>query len=681
MNPLRIEEDILRPALEHVALVGELDLHSETYRDSKSLLSWAHEVIDHVGPLVQKKGNFSLFAGALVIWITERAQLDDTTDFWTSMPAWVKQSRLGPAYVEALGILKLPDFQDVLVNSNRYVQTAKIHGLLPPYAIPKLVQRVRTAVKAGWDAGDLRNDLLNSQAGIAVSVRYLMQYAPEQATDLLDRMMTAVKHPDLSPDLLPKHIANKMQSGRSDTRAVRAIAARMPWLQLEVLDDPQLEIIFPVEGTGHWTVEGASGHIGADEQVFPAPTPPIVVRDRDDTAMTLVPSGAEVLVFSNLGRHIKTNELPKMGGLIVIPSSFSIVPSPYANLGRLGGDWRTHTAFRAAPGTYEVFDTGGTKITTVTSRSDILVEEKVLPRLQLVPSKPVYSVVPRLLADRILVVDKETGIATRRAAGDWVVPTEHQPFVSLSLKGERLGDQYEIEGLIIPGAELKVSATTLLRDRANSALLSLPSGWQGPSEFEVPFGTTPRITVEGPGGRAYDLDVVVPSLRWTVKDSREASSPWTDDSIEGSPTDLVHFELLRVRHGEAVAPVVRVFSNGRHIQALTAQESSESGFSFTHSYDLRSVHGLARTNAAETIEVRAAVGASEVVLVRLKTRSYNNLKQPSPWTTVTLADLKKLHPEDEMEAAHAENLEAERAARRERDRILTEQLRQASRGL
>lgn len=681
MNPYLIEQDILRPALTHVSLVGELDLYSETYRDSKSLLSWAHEVIDLVGPRAQTKRHFSHFAAALAIWITERAQLDDTTDFWTTMPAWVKQNLLGPAYVEALDILELPNFQDVLANSNRYVQTAKIHGLLPPYAIPKLVHRVRAAVKAGWDAGDLRNDLLNSQAGIAVSVRYLMQYAPEQATDLLDRMMTAVRHPDLSPDLLPKHIANKMQSGGGDAPAVRPIALRMPWLQLEVLDDPQLEVILPLVGEGNWTVDGVSGHIAAGEQAFPAPTPPIVVRDHDDTVMTLVPGGTEVLVFSNLGRHFKTGELPKMGGLIVIPSTYSIVPSPYANLGRLGGGWRTHTAFRAAPGTYEIFDTRGTKITTVTSRSDILVEEKVLPRLQLVPTKPVYSVIPRLLADRILVVDKETGIGIRRAAGDDVVTADHEPLVSLSLKGERLGDQYEIEGLIIPGAKLEVSATTLLRDRTDSARLSLPSGWQGPSEFEVPFGITPRITVKGPEGRDYDLDVVVPSLRWTVKDGREASSPWTDDCIEDVPADLAHFELLRVHHGEAVAPVVRVFSNGRHIQALAPQGSSVSGFSFTHSYDLRSVHGLARTNAAETIEFRVTIGASEVVLVRLKTRFYSNLRKPSPWTTVTLADLKKLHPDDEMEAAHAENLEAERAARKERDRILTEQLRRASRGL
>ena len=680
MHPVLIERQILQPALERVSLVGQLDLHGDTHQE-RSLLSWSHEVIDRVGERVQDEGNFKEFPAALVIWMTERAQLEDTSNFWTSMPAWVKQSRLGPAYVKALGILKLQDFQDVLANSNRYVQTAKIHGLLPPYAIPKLVQRVRAAVKVGWDAGDLRNDLLNSQAGITVSVRYLMQYAPEEATDLLDRMMTAVRHPDLSTDLLPKHIANKMRAAGSDAPVVHSRAARMPWLQLEVLDDPQLEIIFPDAGTAHWTVDGASGHIGADEQVFPAPPPPIVLRDRDDTAMTLVPSGTDVLVFSNLGRHVKTNELPKMGGLIVIPSTCRIDPLPYSNLGRLGGDWRTHTAWRAAPGTYAVFDTAGTKIATVTSRSDILVEERVLPRLQLVPSKPVYFEIPLLLADRILVVDNEAGTATHRAAGDFVVTPEHHPLVSLSLKGERLGDRYEIEGLIIPGAELNVSATTLLRDRRTSAQLSLPSGWQGPGEFEVPFGTTPRITVEGPGGSAYNLDVVVPSLRWTVKDSREDLSPWTDNSIEGSPADLDHFDLLRVQHGEAVAPVVRVFSNGRHIQPLAAQESRESEFSITHSYDLRSVQGLARTNATETIEIRATVSASEVVLVRLKTRSYNNFRKRSPWTTVTLADLKKLHPDDEMEAAHAENLEAERAARRERDRVLTEQLRRASRGL
>lgn len=680
MHPFLIERHILQPALERISLVGQLDLHGDTHQE-RSLLSWSHEVIDRVGELAQDKGNFKEFPAALVIWMTERAQLEDTRRFWTSMPAWVKQSRLGPAYIEALGILKLQNFQDVLVNSNRYVQTAKIHGLLPPYAIPKLVQRVRAAVAAGWDAGDLRNDLLNSQAGIAVSVRYLMQYAPEEATDLLDRMMTAVRHPDLSNELLPKHIATKMESGGGDTPGARSTRVRMPWLQLEVLDDPQLEIIFPDVGSDRWVVEGVAGHIGPVEQVITAPTPPIVVRNSNDSAMTLVPSGTDVLVFSNLGRHLKTNELPKMGGLIVVPSSCSIVPSPYANLGRLGGSWRTHTAFRAAPGTYEVFGADGTKLATVRSHSDILVEERALPRLHLAPSKPVYFEIPRLLADRILVVDNETGSATRRAAGEYVVSPEHQPLVSLSLKGDRLGDQYEIEGLIIPGAELEVSATTLVRDCTASAQLSLPSGWRGSSEFEVPFGTTPRITVEGPGGNAYDLDVVVPSLRWTVKDSREASSPWTDHTVEGSPADLAHFELLRMRHGEAAAPVVRVFSNGRHVQVLTPQQSSESGFGFTNSYDLRSVHGLARTNATETIEVRAAVSASEVVLVHLKTRSYNNMKRPSPWTTVTLADLKKLHPQDEMEAAHAENLEAERAARRERDRILTEQLRRASRGL
>ena len=685
MIPYKIEHEILQPAVSRVSLIGELDLVSEN-RDGKSLGEWAHEVIERVGENAQRLKTFKQYPAALAIWLTQHAQQPEAHAFWSGLPDWVQQGRLGPEYVTALQCLRLNDFQAALINSNRYVQAARIHALLPPFAIPDLFKKVRLAARNGWDAGDLRNHLLESTSTSAVSVRYLLEYAPEQADDLLDRMIKAVRLPGTARELLPSHIAAVSGGAKSIPVDSKGSSASGPRIHLAVLDYPTLEVILPAVPDAQWAIMGTPVSQIGEGCEQPAPTPPVVVTLGGSDPLTLIPTGLPVLVFSNSGRYIKSGVLPKMGGVLVVNHHLHLKPDPYADLGRLRGDWGMHAAYVVAGVDYEVCDSDDVRVAFVTSRSDISVEEMLVSSLRFAGSQSVYSEVPRLLADRALVIDNATGIALHRLSGDSVVDADHGPIVSLSIKGERLGDSYDIEGLVMRGARLTTTFTTLLPGRPTHAELTLPIGWSGPQTIELVHNGDRAVVVSDSTGHKYDLTIEVPSLSWAVH-RRQAESPdWTAEALLREHADITQIEGLRVYHGEATPPNVTVMAGGRPVQNLVPANQGITGTSASHYYDLRSVHGLARTNVHETVEIRARLCGDDVVLMCFTTQA-EDVQHDSPkriqWKSVSLRDVASEagYTEDEMRAARKANREAESDERKERDRLLTESLRRRSRGL
>lgn len=684
MIPYKIEHEILQPAVSRVSLIGELDLVSEN-RDGKSLGEWAHEVIERVGENAQRFKTFKEYPAALAIWLTQHAQQPEAHAFWSGLPDWVQQGRLGPEYVTALQCLRLNDFQAALINSNRYVQAARIHALLPPFAIPDLFKKVRAAARNGWDAGDLRNHLLESQSTSAVSVRYLLEYAPEQADDLLDRMIKAVRLPGTARELLPSHIAAVAGGSKSIPVDSNGSSASNPRIHLDVLNYPTLEVILPAVHDAQWSLMGTPVSPIGEGCELPAPTPPVVVQLDEGDRLTLLPTGQPVLVFSNSGYYIKSGVLPKMGGVLVIEHRLHLKPDPYADLGRLRGVWATHSAYVVAGNDYEVCDSDSARVALVQSRSDLNVEEEFVSSLFFARRQPVYSEVPRLLADRALVIDNAAGVASQRRAGESVVDTGHGPVLSLSIKGERLGDSYEIEGLVMRGARL-TTTTTLLPDRPTHAELTLPIGWSGPQTIELTHNGAHVIVVSDSTGQTYDLTIEVPSLSWAVHRRQVDPPEWTDEALQREHADLPQIEGLRVNHGEATPPNVTVLAGGRSVQNLVPANQGVGGTSSSHYYDLRSVHGLARTNVHETVEIRARLCGDDIVLMCFTTQA-EDVQRESPkriqWKSVSLRDVASEagYTEDEMRAARNANREAESAERRERDRLLTESLRRRSRGL
>ena len=677
VNPNRIEKDILLTAVADVSLIGELDLVGE-HRDGKSLGEWAQEVIEQVGENAQRSKSFKYFPAALAIWLTQHAQQPEAHAFWTGLPEWVQQAKLGPEFIEALNCLRLNDFQAALINSNRYVQAARIHALLPPFAIPELFKKVRMAAKNGWDAGDLRNYLLESTQLSAVSVRYLLEYAPEQADDLLDRMIKAVRLPDVARELLPAHIAAVADGAKPFSGATRGSLDRSPRINLDVLAYPTLEVLLPAVPDMQWTLSGVTVTQLGEGCELPAPVPPVVAQLGDEDPITLLPAGLPVLAFSSLGRYIKSGLLHKTGGIVVIARDLHLRPDPYSDLDRLRGVWGTHTAHLVAGIDYEVCDRDGTRVALITSRSDISIEEVVVPRLRFAKSQLVYSEMPKLLADHARVVDNDTGAVSHRQAGDPLVDADHGPALSLAIKGNRLGDSYEIEGLVMPGAQLVTSATTLLPGRPSHAEFTLPIGWNGPKTVELTHNGKHEVVVSDATGQTYDLRIDIPSLSWVVVRRSVDSPETTAETLSQEHSTLPEIEGLRVYHGEATPPTLTVLAGGRPVQNLVPANQGPSGTSSSHYYDLRSVHGLARTNVHEIVEIRARLCDAEVVLIEFAAEA-----KKVHWKSVSLRDVASEagYTEDEMRAARNANSEAEAAARRERDRLLTENLRRRNRGL
>ena len=677
MNPIEIERNILRPAVDRVSLIGELDLVSDN-RDGKSLCWWASDVINRVGERAQREGTLKHFPASLAIWFTERAQQPESNAFWVNMPDWVKQGKLGPEYIHALKALQKNDFQAVLVHSNKYVQAARIHALLSPFAIPELFRKVHAATKNGWDAGDLRNHLLELTSTSAVSVRYLLEYSPDQADDLLDRMIKSVKHPQLAFEMLPPHIAALADQSAPMRSPRGSNSFSQPRVHLNVLDYPELEVLLPLVTGAAWTLTGAGVTQVGVEGVIAAPTPPIVAQLSKDDPYTLVPKDIPVLVFSNAGRYIKSGVLPTMGGMLVINRNLRLNPDPYADLGRLKGAWHTHMAYVVSGSDFELLNPDGSLNSRVTSRSDINLEESIVQLLRFEHSQPIYSQVPKLLADDVLVIDNADGRAMLRMAGDYVVDADHAPHISLSLKGERLGDSYEIEGLVMPGTTLSASTTTLLPGYATHVAITLPVGWNGTDELDLSHGDDCLLTVCDATGQSYELSLELPSLSWTVNDRREDTPQWTAETLLGSHSDLTQFEGLRIYHGEPEPPRVSVLSGGRFLQNLVPENQGPSSQASSHSYDLRSVHGLARTNIHEAIEVHAYVCTQEITLIRISTKA-----KQREWKSVSLRDFASEvgYTEDEMREARQDNYAVDANERRERDRRLTENLRKRSRRL
>ena len=681
MNPINIEGEYLLPSVREVTLIGELDLDSP-FVGGESLSELAEEVISKVGAQPASKRRFDLFPAALTIWFTSKARTGEDSSFWPSLPSWARQVELGPAFVDALVALEKPDFQDVLDHSNRFVQAAKIHGLVPPYAVERLVKLVRRAVHLGWDAGDLRNYMLGLSGVGAVSLKYLLKYAPAQGIDLLDRIAKSVRQPDVACDLLPTYVAASLLGSGAGSTTLGSVRSARPRVFLNTYDTPSLEVVFPSDEMDEWLLDGDGGQRDADEPSVVAAPPAPVTAVRGDENYPLIPAGLEALVFSDSGSYIKSGILPRTGGILVVARGMHTAPPAYARLGRLRGAWNTHEAFIVAGGEVRLLRADGSLATVISASTDSYVDVQTVARVRYRRTLPVYSSVPVCRVAAVRVVDNETGVAYDCSEGTPVIAADHSPGLALSLKGARLGAYFDVEGLVAPGMEFHAQVTTLLPGRSVDAELVLPNGWRGPTRVGVRHGEHPGIAVIDERGRQHELTIELPSLVWSVVDRRIERTPVTSETIIGRPDDLTFMDRLNLHHGEGAPPRVWACSSGGLFQELSPEYVGRREQHLPHTYDLRSLHGLAHTNANEVIEIWVRIAEEDLALLRLSPRVVVR-RDKEKWTRVGQDDLAQaLHYSDEeMAAARYENDEVEAARRRSRDRDLTANLLRWSRQL
>lgn len=514
-NPRSIDEELTR-RIEgaQIALLGELDLGAGT---DYAGLGWSmYELAsfcletDAVRTQLEtasSKQTFS-FPAILAVWAVARAQeLEDGDELWATAPiAKNKQGLIGPKFREAIQTLGLEDFSDHLRGLQQYVALARMHAIVPTYAVRAFVDHIRRGCERHQHAQVIYQDLLTA-SDMTVPVRQLLREKPDLGTDLVTRAILTVRR--CADSGLPPRLTAALLD---QTRGSRYSASRFtepPIIKL----DPTMRQLYLADGRG-WTVSANGRAVDANN----LPACDLQAESRNGGAVPLLTLTDGYLVFDSTLSLVDGRSIPSAGGYLLWgPEVRFDLALLSAEPDDMLGAWRgwqlapIHTQQR-----FEVHLPNGA-LRFLGIRQTLTVEAQPLRWLQTTDNLPVYGNMPRLAAGLTAsVIDHAT--RARRQLTDGGVIHELVPGPFDVTVYAALGRSIDMKGLYIPGLAIDGSDNSLLPAEHRTVIFTADPGWTLPEPIVVVAGGDPvTVLALGTDGQQYEMLLSPSFITWSIE--------------------------------------------------------------------------------------------------------------------------------------------------------------------
>lgn len=514
-NPLSIEEALnALISRAQVTLLGELDLAASTDYEG---LDWSMYDLatfcmqtDTIRTRLESGSANSTFAfpAVLAVWAVARAQeLEDGDKLWATAPvAKNKHGLIGPKFREAIQALGLEDFSDHLNEMQQYVALARMHAIVPTYALRGFVERIRRGYERHQHAHVVYQDLVTA-AETAAPVRQLLLEKPDLGLDLVTRAIRTMRigadsglPPRLTAALLDRARGRRVLTSRQVDRPVVKLSPT----------DRQLYL----RNDRDWTV------LGSDEPL-----------DRDNLPaselLAVGPHGGKVpllwladgyLMFDSDLSLTDGRSIPSSGGVLLwgpdVRFDTSLLSTEPDDMVGSWEGWQ-FAYIHPQPRFEMSLPNGALRVLSV--RNPPTVEAEPVRWVKAEGNLPVFGKMPRLSAGQSAsAIDHITEQRRQLGEGSFIHEAVPGPFDVTVYAA--LGRSRDIKGFFIPDFRVEGCETGLLPGEQRDLVITSHPSWKLPKAVTVVAGEGPvGIVAEGPDGQRFDLKVEPNIITWSVE--------------------------------------------------------------------------------------------------------------------------------------------------------------------
>jgi hypothetical protein len=469
----------------HVTLLGELDLKAATdYAD----LGWSmSKLASFAFERFKSRSNFSdsighLYPSIIGIWTVDRAQnFEVGTELWANSGLSDSDNvKLASAFSSAINILGLENFSRELryKPNQRHVNLARMHAILPTYALTKFAAYIRGGVYYHRQPVRVMQSIVEA-TDIAKPIQRLFEFQPHLGIDLVDRCMKTMRLGNRFG--LPPRIAKAL----SDDPVGKEIDANRDLDTPSIFFDVQTGEIY-VNGYSGWELSGElSDGLNPDD----IPNETITAsRDGDRGNIILDPSKG-YLLFDQDRRLIEQRSIPASGAYLVWDQGVTFDTSVLVNdepqrMGRKWREWKWGWC-RAGDGIELKLPDG--KIIFLGSAPEISITSTPVPNVHWGPSSlKVFGVSPYFEpGQHASVVDNNSESDSRKLSyeGEKLVSDSEKLFDVTVFAG--LGRSKSEQGLLLDGFNVLGNHSPFLIDETRIFQVVAPDGWNQADDFTI----------------------------------------------------------------------------------------------------------------------------------------------------------------------------------------------------
>jgi hypothetical protein len=571
-SPIEIEKFLRSEIIRRqVTLIGELDLvEPTTYAGINwSLLDLANYLVSK--PIIRStltntstwSNGIWPYPATLAIWSVGHAQTEkDGNKLWELLEDYStsQKSKLAELFYQAVSNLGLEIFEGELENAQKYVQLARIHAMIPDFAIERYAEIINRGVKFNRPKIQMFNEI-TTDTTISKGVQRLFSGNPTIGLDLIERSFNFLAY-GYQIDL-PDRIKSKLSSTTSLKKNPRK-ARNFPQI-LFVEWERNLEI----RGATGWRIEDQNGNEMNHQSLKPNR---IFVSSENSEKIEIFNPNNGYFIFDLDGNLTDGRYLPSEGGFLIWNRKVEILSEiPHLEPGYISGsewnDWQ-YSYFQDVAHLEVKIENG--IIRTLFQRKSLSV--KLSPVTHLVDSNrdQVFSEYPELEERQFL---KITDNLTKE---QWSLDGEIGPIirgqggaVDLNISAG-LGKSKICRGLVIPGVEVRGLETSLkLHEKRKVSIkfiqswkITFPSEFAGRSEIDLdiigdPESEVPMVKVVEPTGIEHFIGVEIPILAWSIE-YKDRENEMVASHLEHKIEDRRKIQALILHEVGEYVPILKV---------------------------------------------------------------------------------------------------------------------------
>jgi hypothetical protein len=517
-NAILIEQELSRIIRQsQVTLLGEIDLDAkQPYAGAnfslRELAVFAFST-DSIKGAISKWTTGNCHHPAIVaIWSVAQAQnLEDGTELWTtSNLEGTSLIHLPNAFSEAIAKLGLETFEDHLVGMQRHMTLARLHAVIPTYALGKFVTHIRRGSSYHLSPRIILHEIQIAQ-DMSRAVQKLFEEKPELGLDLISRAVDTFRtgqEAGLPPRL---HAAlSKRERGNLETNNAPILE-----IPLVALDESRGELY--LRGAASWEITNIqSESVNRDS----LPEDIIFAQNQSFDNLKIMDPTQGYLVFNLNYELVENSSVPMSGGILLFSDSVRVDESAFTTESIEFFSWSGWKLAYLRGGSKLQITLANGAIRNLSSRGALEVMIHASQYLETKKEFPIFFAKPQIAAGQIVtVIDHVKNSRTSYGPEESeITDVEFGPIHLTVYAG--LGKSLEIKGLLIPGLRLNGNLSPLLKNETRNLKLEITGGWKVQNAIAIVNDETYKrqtLKVSGSGNQEFEIFIDLPRLYWSIE--------------------------------------------------------------------------------------------------------------------------------------------------------------------
>jgi hypothetical protein len=586
----------------HLQLLGELNFDdSAEYSDTDlTIFQLANFAFNKIAERSSGRHNFENYPAVCAIWGVAQAQRNEDSgqQLWALAPvASSDRSKLAEAFSDAVEALGLEDFWVDLIGEKvqRHVNLARMHAIVPAYAIYDFVNEIKKGLYAGFNAKLVHQFFLRE--GKAKPMSRLFEYRPDMAIDLIERSMKAVQ---FGIDAgLPNHILKPLLENQ-----VRQRQKSKNEISLPIINFSEYGILYAL-GYDAWYLKGSKSQVIDPYEIK---CEEIVATSEEYGDYTILDPSAGYLLFDRNFKLSQTmSKVPSDGYVLwdsrkisIDQDSFYKLPE-YMSNGWLG--WQFGQPWSGKSVHLRYLD-GSIKELGV--KPELRFREQIINNLYWIKDDieyPVHAAIPRIIEGAPVTCTNNRNNTQTLFTKNGSELLERKPGVFNIDLYSGIGLSENISGFVIPDIEIKGDCSALVTGETRT--LRLDSPILAPQEFIVEASqkflasenAKIKISTKTTNNQLLDFYYKPQILSWMLVHEQFADESMTP--IVRHVTDLKKVKLLNLFNADDLEPVI--FAHQDDL-APVAIQGIKSGAMIT--FDLMAIRSTSQIKDKLVLQIR-----------------------------------------------------------------------------